>query len=93
MGFKTLILEILRNCIATSSDPDDAIKKIQDIAGGGSFYIPNRFYENLRDRHEKILEYYDGSNFKETCNVFDISSATLFRLIKKQKNRVEMRNS
>lgn len=89
MGFKTLILEIIRNCIATSTDPDDAIKKIQEIIGAREVYIPSDYHKRIKEKREKILEYYDGSNFEETCKVFDISKSTLFRLIKKQK----MRNS
>jgi Mor family transcriptional regulator len=86
LGEKTLILEILRQCIATSTDADDAIKKIQTMIGAGSVYIPNEYHKHIKERHEQILEYYTGDNFKETCQVFDISSSTLFRLLRKQKN-------
>jgi Mor family transcriptional regulator len=87
-----LILEILRQCIATSTDADDAIKKIQAMVGGEAVYIPNEYHKHIKERHERILEYYNGSNFKETCQVFDISKDTMFRLLRKQKKTNKIAN-
>lgn len=74
-----MILEILRNCIASTSNPDEAVLNIQKSLGGGSHYIPSA--KNIDARNSDIKAFFNGRNAVETCKHFGISARTLYRII------------
>jgi Mor family transcriptional regulator len=77
MGCAALILDILKNCIATAKTPDEAVLNIQKSLSG-AVYIPNA---DRITRNAEIRAFYNGENGKETCEQFKISTRTLYRVI------------
>lgn len=77
-----MITEIIKNCIVQSTDPDDAVKRIQESIGGMLVYVPSYRSHHIKTRNCLIREFYTGSNAKETCKEFAISETTLRRITK-----------
>lgn len=57
------------------------LEQIKKYAGGGVIYVKKPSKEK---RNHRIIAMYNGVNKEEVCGEFNISAATLYRILKSQ---------
>lgn len=60
---------------------------LSHIFGGTSIYIPKEKELQKGEKYKKILEEFTGENTKELAKKYHVSERTIYRMIKKQKEK------
>lgn len=68
----------------------DGLLKLADIYGGTSLYIP-QVRELKKNRiYKAILEEYDGTNIKQLSGKYQVSEATVYKILKDKIGKVQI---
>lgn len=68
----------------------DGLLKLADVYGGTSLYIP-QVRELMKNRiYKAILEEYDGTNIKQLAGKYQVSEATVYKILKDKIGKVQI---
>ncbi len=68
----------------------DGLLKLADAYGGTSLYIP-QVRELKKNRiYKAILEEYDGTNIKQLSGKYQVSEATVYKILKDKIGKVQI---
>ena len=68
----------------------DGLMKLADVYGGTSLYIP-QVRELMKNRvYKAILEEYDGTNIKQLSGKYQVSEATVYKILKDKIGNVQI---
>ena len=68
----------------------DGLLKLADAYGGTSLYIP-QVRELKKNRiYKAILEEYDGTNIKQLAGKYQVSEATVYKILKDKIGQVQI---
>lgn len=83
-----VLTHLSKNGVNPELSPSIALGVINDVArkfGGTVVYIKNRSKERTDEKHRKILADFDGSNHREICQKYKISSLWLKKLLTRKE--------
>lgn len=90
--FQWLEVIVLTHLSTNCVDPELSMvigqSVINDVArkfGGTVVYIKNRRQERTDEKHRKIMADFDGTNHREICQKYKISSIWLKKLLKRKE--------
>jgi len=87
-----VLAHLSKNGVSPDLSPSIALGVINDIArkfGGTVVYIKNRQKERTDEKHRRILADFNGSNHREICQKYKISSLWLKKLLKREAENAE----
>lgn len=71
-----------RNTKNAKSVTDVIVEKIKQQIGGQLVYLPSP-KDNHESRNQKIVAAFNGRNLRQVCDQFNVSRATVYRIVKK----------